>query len=893
MSLQPGTRVGPYEIVAHLGAGGMGEVWRARDTRLDRDVAIKVLPSGFAANEQFLQRFEREAKAISQLSHAHVCTLYDVGEARLEIRAKDSAEAAGSSLHYLVMEYLEGDSLADRLQKGPLPLADVLKYGRQIASALDAAHRRGITHRDLKPGNVMLTKSGAKLLDFGLAKTASETRAPIDGLTSVRTEAKPLTREGTILGTFQYMAPEQLEGLEADARTDIFALGAVLYEMATGRRAFQGQSKTSLIAAIVSSQPEPISSVVAMTPPALDHVVRKCLEKDPDDRWQSAHDVAGQLQWISEAGSQAGLAAPVIIRRRTREKLAWGIAALAIVGLLGVVAWQRALPRPEPSMPASLFSLVLDNSKSISAFALAPDARSLVYSGVAEAGGEPALWVRRFDDAEPRRLAGTERAEYPFWSPDSASIGFSADGFVKRVPADGGAVQTICEGPSRSSEGTWGRDGVILLRGPDGIYKVAAAGGKAELLLRPDPSRGETWVRAPRFLPDGRRFLYLTRGGDGTASIVVASLDPAVQPRRIVESVHEWGRAEYAGPGFLFYLDRSQLLVAQPVLPETLQPAGPPVPISPKSISTPLGWAAFSVSEEGALAYLEFEARGKGRNRVLWLNRQGRPLGGIEDRQGVWAIALSPDGTSIAANIDQDIWLYDVSTGIPTRSTTHPSLDYVPVWSPDGRRYAFTSTRNGANQVFVMEKDNPGEAREVVSIPGRQVRVLDWSSDGDLLLLGVWGGTSSTDIWSWSFSEGKARPFLETSFDEEPGELSPDGRWLAYTSDEAGARNVYLRPFPGPGATIRVSTSGGTKPRWRRDGRELFYLAPDYSMMSVAISGERQVMPGPSTPLFHKDLNSQGIWWNYDVSPDGQRFLVVEPGEGGAISVLVNWPAKL
>jgi Tol biopolymer transport system component len=268
-------------------------------------------------------------------------------------------------------------------------------------------------------------------------------------------------------------------------------------------------------------------------------------------------------------------------------------------------------------------------------------------------------------------------------------------------------------------------------------------------------------------------------------------------------------------------------------------------------------------------------------------------MGGLEDRQGVWTVAVSPDGASIAANIDQDIWLYDVGTGIPTRSTTHPSLDYVPVWSPDGRRYAFTSTRNGANQVFVMDKDDAGEAREVVSIPGRQVRVQDWSNDGDLLLLMVWAGPTSNDVWSYSFSEGQARPFLETSFDEEPGELSPDGRWLAYTSDEAGGRNVYVKAFPGPGATVRVSSAGGAQPRWRGDGRELFYLAPDHAMMSVAITGERQIVPGPPTPLFRKDLNSQGSWWVYDVSPDGERFLVVEPGEGGAISVLVDWPAKL
>ena len=336
MPIQQGTRLGPYEIVAPIGAGGMGEVWKAKDARLDRDVAIKVLPPGFADNEQFLQRFEREAKAISQLSHAHVCTLFDVGEDK---------DTSGDTLHFLVMEYLEGESLADRLQKGPLPLHEVLKFGQQIASALDAAHRQGITHRDLKPGNVILTRSGAKLLDFGLAKTAAESPPPLDGLTNLPTEAKPLTEAGTILGTFQYMAPEQLEGLEADARTDIFALGAVLYEMATGQRAFQAESKTSLIAAIVSSQPTPISSVVEMTPPALDHVVRRCLQKDPEDRWQSAHDVASELAWISEAGTQAGV--PVQLARRHRSKrLLWPLLAVLAALVAAFYLGSRASPTP-------------------------------------------------------------------------------------------------------------------------------------------------------------------------------------------------------------------------------------------------------------------------------------------------------------------------------------------------------------------------------------------------------------------------------------------------------------------------------------------------------------------------------------------------------------------
>ncbi|HKI85450.1 MAG TPA: protein kinase, partial [Thermoanaerobaculia bacterium] len=464
MTIQPGTRLGPYEIAAPIGAGGMGEVWRARDTRLEREVAIKVLPPELAEDAQFLKRFEREAKTISQLSHPHVCALYDVGEEKT---------GASATVHYLVMELLEGESLAERIEKGRLPLDDVLKYGREIASALDAAHRRGITHRDLKPGNIMLTKSGAKLLDFGLAKSASEGQAPIDGLTNLKTEAKPLTQEGTILGTFQYMAPEQLEGLEADARTDIFALGAVLYEMATGHRAFEAQSKTSLIAAIVSSQPEPISKVVAMSPPSLDHVVRRCLEKDPDDRWQSAHDVASQLQWISEAGSQAGVATPITIRRKTRERLAW--AAAAILGITTIVVsllWLRA-----PEVQKRSFRLTIPSSTSSYQQAgqgiISPDGARVIFTAMSPER-KWSLWLRDLDSFDARAIDGTKRGVNGFWSPDGRSFAYWSGGNLMSIDLDGGSPQTIAPA-SWLQGGDWNKDGVIIFGvGESGILRVQA-----------------------------------------------------------------------------------------------------------------------------------------------------------------------------------------------------------------------------------------------------------------------------------------------------------------------------------------------------------------------------------------------------------------------------------
>src|SRR5262245_11403851 len=468
MTHTAGTRLGPYELLSPLGAGGMGEVWRGKDTRLDRSVAVKILPAGFAGDEERRIRFEREAKTISSLSHPHICTLFDVGR---------EGEA-----QFLVMELLEGESLADRLQKGPLPLEQVARFGAQVAEALDAAHKQGIVHRDLKPGNVVLTKSGAKLLDFGLARPG----AGIGGLsdsTEMPTQAKPLTNAGTLLGTFQYMAPEQLEGAEADARTDIFALGALLYEMATGRRAFQGSSRTSLIAAIVSSQPAPISTVTPMTPAALDHVVRRCLEKDPDDRWQSARDVAASLHWIGESGSQAGIAAPLAPRRKIREKLAWGVAAL--MSLVAVVTAVAYVSRPAPSRRPFRATIEPPPGHALIPFdqfglSLSPDGKTLAF--VCAAGdGRRQIWLRSLSEMAARPVPETDGGWYPFWSPDGQSLGFFADGKLKAIDLRGGSPRTLAEAPSGRG-GSWGRNGTVLfapnISSP--ILRVSSQGGKTE-----------------------------------------------------------------------------------------------------------------------------------------------------------------------------------------------------------------------------------------------------------------------------------------------------------------------------------------------------------------------------------------------------------------------------
>ncbi|MFN2385493.1 MAG: protein kinase [Thermoanaerobaculia bacterium] len=506
MTLVSGTRLGPYEIQDLVGAGGMGEVYRARDTRLERTVAIKVLPTHLSESPEVRERFDREAKTVSQLSHPNVCALYDVGHQ--------------DGIDYVVMEYLEGETLAERLLKGPLAIEQVLRYGVEIAGGLDRAHRQGIVHRDLKPGNVMLTRAGVKLLDFGLAK-AFQTQ-PLSGTTALPTAAH-LTQEGTILGTFQYMAPEQLEGKDADARTDIFALGAVLFEMATGRKAFGGASQASLISSIMSADPPSISAVQPLSPPALDRVIRKCLAKDPEDRWQSAHDVASELKWVGEGGSQAGISAPAIPRRRSRERLAWGAAAVAAAG--AILFGALLLRRPAADAERRAFVLMPDSRSELQAVAISPDDRNLALS-FADRQGQTALFLRPIGSVETRRLPGTEDSADPFWSPDGRQIGFFSRGKLKRISVDGGAVQTLADADRHGA--SWGRAGTIVYCQAFGsaLQRVAATGGSPGPATTLDASRQEVMHAWPKFLPDGKHFVFYARSADPAKSaIFLASLD--------------------------------------------------------------------------------------------------------------------------------------------------------------------------------------------------------------------------------------------------------------------------------------------------------------------------------------------------------------------------------
>jgi len=889
MALASGTRLGPYELLAPAGAGGMGEVYRARDTRLDRNVAIKVLPSQLSQNPEVRQRFEREAKAISALSHPNICPLYDVG------REND--------VDFLVMEFLEGETLDQRLQKGPLPTEQVLRYGIEMADALEKAHRLGIVHRDLKPGNIMLTKGGAKLMDFGLAKTT--TLAPVaQALTEMTAEAKKLTAEGTILGTFQYMAPEQLEGAETSPVTDLFALGEVLYEMATGKPAFAGRTKASLIAAILSSDPKPIAALAPLTPPALERVIRTCLAKEPEERWQTAHDLKLQLQWIAEGGSQVGVPAPVAARRRTRERLAWGVAALLLVAFtLATTGYILRAPKPRRVVRVSVLAPPETSFQAFD-FALSPDGTKLAFV----AGGEttkPQLWVRPLDSMSAQPLAGTEGAGFPFWSPDSRQIAFFSGGKLKRIDAAGGAVQHIADAPSGRG-GAWGPDGTILFAPAlnDPINRVAASGGTPVPLTALDAAKGETTHRWPYFLPDGRHFLFLARTGgalagsgrkaeEGGNGIYLSSLD---SPERRTLVVRGDRRAMYALGHVLFL--RGGSLMAQRFDAKKLQLAGDPMPIADQ-LNLDTRWtAAYSVSEDGKLV---FQSGGTVGLALNWYERTGKP-GAVAATDPFNVTRVSPDGRKIAASVtDQnagtlDIWLYDLVRGVKTRFSFDAADDDDPVWSPDGNTLVFDSARKGAYDIY-QKPANGAHPEELLYEDKATKYPTSWSSDGKYVLFDRIDSQSKTktDLWVLPMTgERKPFPFLETEFNESLGEFSPDGRWVAYVSNESGREEVYAVTFPTPGGRFQISASGGSNPKWRSDGKELFYL--DASNKVVAVPIEQRVDSleiGTAQSLFQTRLGAREYSLAY--AADGKRFLVVENPQvtASSLTLVVNWDAGL
>jgi serine/threonine protein kinase/Tol biopolymer transport system component len=885
MAILAGKRLGPYEILSAIGAGGMGEVYRARDTRLDRIVAIKVLPAHLADEPERRERFEREARTIASLNHPHICTLYDIGRQ--------------DGIDYLVMEYLEGETLAQRLMKGPLPLEQVLPYAIEIADALDKAHLKGVTHRDLKPGNIMLTKTGTKLLDFGLAKLRQDA-APATPLSELPTAKDALTAQGTIMGTLQYMAPEQLEGKEVDARTDIFAFGAVVYEMATGKRAFEGKSQASVIGAILKDDPPPISSLQPMTPPALDRVVKKCLGKDPENRWQSARDLTDELRWIAEGGSQAGAPALLVTHRKSRKRLVWSVAVVLLVAALtlGAFAYLRRVPEETRAVrffvspPGSLAGFGTTTSGSTAPVAVSPDGHRVAFVAMS-ADGRYLLWVRSLDTLTAQALAGTEGASSPFWSPDSRLLGFFAGGKLKKIEASGGPPITLCDAPNNRG-GAWSRDGVIVFNPANlvALQKVFASGGvpTAATVL----GQGETAHMRPSFLPDERHFLYRAYTGSTAGPIYLASLDSS--ERKFLLNADS--QNVLYTQGHLLFL-RETTLMAQPFDGRRLVLTGDAFPIAEQIQTTGINppYGVFSTSENGVLGY---QTGTGGAANLVWFDRAGKQVSVLGDPAAYSDPELSPDGkrasVSISDGKQRDIWLYDVARGLRTRFTFDPADELQSIWSPDGSRVVFNSRRKGHLDLF--EKASSGAGSEDVLFEDNLEKYpVSWSPDGRFILYDSFGSPTGLDLWVLPLSEDrKPVPFLNTKFNEAAGQFSPDGRWVAYQSDESGKNEVYVTPFPGPGGKWQISTGGGGFPRWRHDGNEIFYLAPDNKLMAAAVNGKGSSFEvGAVKPLFETRA-VVGLRNRYAVSADGQRFLINTAPEQAAsapITVVLNWTAGL
>ena len=865
----------------------MGEVYRARDTRLDRTVAIKILPQNLASTPEVRQRFEREARAISSLNHPHICVLHDVGHQ--------------NGTDFLVMEYLEGESLAKRLEKGPLPTAELLRIAIEIADALEKAHRQGVIHRDLKPGNIILTKSGAKLLDFGLAKAAAAPAVvdlPASPTVSqnIGESPTPLTARGTIVGTFQYMAPEQLEGKEADARSDIFSFGAVLYEMATARKAFEGKTTASVIATILKDNPPPITSLVPLAPPPLDQLVRTCLAKDPDDRRQAMHDVLLDLKWIAEAGSQAGIPVPVVAHRKHRERIAWtGMAVFAIIAALATIGYILRGPRPaspivaEISPPAN--TTFVFNGNAAGPPVLSPD-------------GKQQLWVRPLNAATAQPLAGTQGAMFPFWSPDSRSLGFFANGKLNRIDASGGPILSIADA-AIGRGGSWGADGTILFAADTNspIYRVPASGGTRQPVTTLNASRQEITHRWPQFLPDGKHFLFFAHcnvlENDGT---YVASLQGG-EPELVVRNDTS---ALYADPGYLLFIQQGTLM-AQRFDADSLRLIGDAVPVAEHVGMDSIVWGgAFSVSGGGLLVYQSGNAVSE-KDQLLWFDRSGKQIG-ITGTPGYFtATSLSPDGSKLAAEVGIpgasgfNIWVFDLARGIPSRLTFSSSIDAAPSWSPDGKTIAFTANAGGPSHLYQKAADGTGSTSPLL-VDDADENNPSFSYDGRYIVFERRANApgSHSEIWALPLvGDRKAFPVVQNPQSDLFGPaISPDGKWLAYTSVESGSPEIYVVPFGKGTGKWQVSNNGGTRPRWRHDGRELFHLSLDHKIMSAEISEQRaSLVIGKVVPLFQANpVFSAHIHWPYDVSGDGKKFVVCTQEAlktSESVTLVTNWPALL
>jgi eukaryotic-like serine/threonine-protein kinase len=889
MPILPGRRLGPYEILSAIGAGGMGEVYRARDSRLNRIVAIKVLPSHLADRSELRERFEREARTIASLNHPHICTLHDIGQQ--------------DGIDYLVMEYLEGETLAHRLQKGALPLEQVLQCAIEISDALDKAHRKGVTHRDLKPGNIMITKTGTKLLDFGLAKLKQEVAPANMQLSEPPTASDPLTAQGTIVGTLQYMAPEQLEGKEVDARTDIFAFGAVMYEMATHQRAFEGNSQASVISAIMSTDPPPMSSLQPTTPSALDRVVKRCLSKEPEKRWQTGSDLCEELKWIAEAGSQITLAPASVgkgFRSLGRRELILGLGALLLGAVTtGLAVWnlKPTPPSPPQTVTRTVINLppgrVLAGFESGPAVAISPDGTRLVYA--ATQGGIQRLYLRAMDSLlEAQSIPNTEGALSPFFAPDSQWLGFLVGGSLQKVSVGRGGAATISVA-AYPAGASWSSQGMIAFPATNDspLQQVPDAGGAPRPLTRIE--KGENSHRWPEFLPGGKAVLFVT--DENAANWDNAQVDTQTVGTGERRNLIQGGtQPRYTPSGHLVYAQGGRL-VAVPFDPERLQITGASVPVVEgvvQSISS--GAAQYSISATGSLVYVPGGVEGAER-KLVWVDRNGAEQPLTAPAHSYESPRFSPDGQRIAVATGGQIWLFDLSRETLTRFTFEGNANSRPVWTPDGKRIAFYSNKDGPLNLFWQLADGSGGLEKLATSDFINVP-LSFSPDGQLLAFHEVTPKTGNDILVLRLSDRKAQPFLRTPFNESDPRFSPDGHWIAYMSDESGRSEIYVQLYPGPGGKLQVSRDGGVEPLWNPNGRELFYRNGN-KMMAVAITTQPSFTLGIPQLLFERSYVLATVpISNYDVSPDGRRFLMIKPTEQEQaartqINIVLNWFEEL
>jgi serine/threonine protein kinase len=885
MSLENGRVLGPYEILEPAGAGGMGEVYKARDTRLDRTVAIKVLPASVALNADLKARFEREAKAISSLNHPNICTLYDIGKV--------------DGVEFLVMEFLEGESLSDRLKKGPLQVNDVYEIAIEVCDALDKAHRQGLIHRDLKPGNIMLTAEGAKLLDFGLAKlrmTDSQGRE-----ISQITQTTPLTGTGTILGTLQYMAPEQLEGAEADARSDIFSFGVVLYEMLTGLKAFEGKSQASLIAGIMGQEPTPVGDIKPMTPPGLSRVVKKCIEKQPDNRWQSARDLADELRWISRSGSQAGIPLSVSARRKFKFDLARAVGLLAILAALGLGYLYYAERSKE--IPVTRTNILLEEGSRLANFAggslaISPDGTKLAYVARDSSDNSFKVWVRLLNSLTAYPLKGTDGASFPFWSPDGEQIGFFSSNKLKKTLASGGPVLTLCD-VTLGRPACWNKQDIILFtpdyKGP--LYKVAAAGGEPSQVTALDSVQDDFTHRYPRFLPDDDHFLFFIRhesndGGERDELAVSSLSDTSITRLFFAKS-----NVAYAN-GYLLFV-RESILMAQPfdVSSRTLEESA--VPIAEQvSFNKPFSRGVFAVSDNGDLVYRRGEVK-TGSTFILYSN-EFKDVDTVGELQEFGTFALSHDNAYLAAEIEDpqtsgsDIWIYELQRGIKRRFTFNDKASSFPFWSPDDSALVFSSNYNDTNGLYI--KDAYGtKPPQLLVASENPVYTWGWSRDGKYILYGETVPGTQSDLKIYTFGEDSAvTDYLATPFREGTARISPDGRWLAYTSNESGQFELYVSTFPTYTVKWQVSTKGGAFPKWSEDGTLLYFAGADDNIQVAEVDGSGRTFRVNETRILTN--MKMASWPLFEVFNDNKRFVVSQPEEGTDYDEIVfvyNWPGGL